>query len=245
MRHDGGSHKAISMISKRRIQYYYDGHPTEEELRGYSKLQADMVMYLITLLGWMFRAERWHIALKLNIYTTADPYEVPTIPDIAVYKGVVLDERQEYYLESWRVDPPLSPPPAIVFEVVSGISWISDLEEKPEVYARMGVNEYVYFDPRPSRPQRSPGLRVWRTVEGSAVELPADESGRVWSEELQSWLVPEGRWLRLYERNEQMRLTGEEAERAAKEAMRAARVRVPAPRRKPGVGPGSLPSVEG
>jgi hypothetical protein len=36
--------------------------------------------------------------------------------------------------------------------------------------------------------------------------------GRLWGTKLDSWLVPDGPYLRLYDRDGQMRLTGEEAE---------------------------------
>jgi len=213
----------MSVISKPPIEYNYDSHVTEEDLMGYNALQARLAAYLLAVLKWMFRSEGWFIALDLNIYMSPDPYEVPTVPDLAVYKGVVLDEEQEALILSWRIDPPGTPPPAVVFEVASKDTWQKDLNEKPDIYARMGVSEYVYIDARPKRPSGSPELRVWRMVEGRARELPADEQGRVWSEELQSWLVPEAGWLRLYEQNGRLRLSGEEAERAAKEIERAAK----------------------
>ena len=65
---------------------------------------------------------------------------------------------------------------------------------------------------------------------GEMVEKVANAEGWLWSEQLESWLVPDWAYLRLYERNHQMHLTGEEAqtqqveiatERAAIEAERA------------------------
>ncbi|HET6385844.1 MAG TPA: Uma2 family endonuclease [Armatimonadota bacterium] len=230
----------MSVISKSRIDYYYDSHLTEEDLMGYNKFQADLVKYLLKLLEWLFHIEGWYVALDLNVYMTPDPREVPTVPEIAVYKTVVLAENQDDNISSWRIDPPEFPPPAIVLEVASKDTYLKDLVEKPETYARMGVKEYVYFDPRTRRPKDSPKLKVWRMTQGRAVELPADERGRVWSEELQSWLVPEARWLRLSDGNGQMRLTGEEAERAAKEAERELKERAWEALRKLGVDPESL-----
>ncbi|HET6383220.1 MAG TPA: Uma2 family endonuclease [Armatimonadota bacterium] len=233
----------MSVISKPPIEYYYDSHLTEEDLMGYNALQARLATYILALLRWMFRGEGWFIALDLNIYLTPAPDEVPTVPDVAVYKGVVLDEEQEARVLSWRIDPPEAPPPAVVFEVASKDTWQKDLNDKPEIYARMGVREYVYLDARLKRPAGSPGLRVWRMADGRAIELPADESGRVWSDELQSWLVPEAGWLRLYERSGLMRLTGEETERAAKEVERELKERAWAALRKLGVDPENLPAA--
>ncbi len=43
----------------------------------------------------------------------------------------------------------------------------------------------------------------------------------MWSEQLESWLVPDGAFLRLYDKSGQMRLTGVEAEaRRANNEMR-------------------------
>jgi hypothetical protein len=55
------------------------------------------------------------------------------------------------------------------------------------------------------------------------VEQSADTPGRLWSAELESWLVPDGALLRLHDHNQQLRLTEGEAERAAKEAERTAK----------------------
>ena len=44
------------------------------------------------------------------------------------------------------------------------------------------------------------------------VEMMANSEGWLWSEQLESWLVPDEAYLRLYDREHQMRLTGEEAQ---------------------------------
>jgi hypothetical protein len=43
------------------------------------------------------------------------------------------------------------------------------------------------------------------------VELVANAEGWLWSEHLESWLVSDQAYLRLYDRHHQLRLTGEEA----------------------------------
>ena len=55
------------------------------------------------------------------------------------------------------------------------------------------------------------------------VEMVANRKGWLWSEQLESWLVLNEAYLRLYDRDQQMRLTGEEAQaqRAEIEAERA------------------------
>jgi hypothetical protein len=49
--------------------------------------------------------------------------------------------------------------------------------------------------------------------------MPVDASGRLWSPSLDSLLVPEMEYLRLYERNGQPRLTEAEAEARRAEAL--------------------------
>ena len=44
-----------------------------------------------------------------------------------------------------------------------------------------------------------------------AIEIPPDRQGRIWSDHLGSFLIPDIMYLRLYGVNNQQRLTGEEA----------------------------------
>jgi hypothetical protein len=112
------------------------------------------------------------------------------------------------------------PPPPVVFEISSDATWQKDLEEKPAQYASMGVSEYFAFDPNlPSfwtGNWRTYGRLVgWRKQANSVQheEIPKDEAGRLWSEQLQSWLVMDGKLLRLYNAEGQLRLTEAEAGR--------------------------------
>jgi hypothetical protein len=58
---------------------------------------------------------------------------------------------------------------------------------------------------------------------GRHVEIEPDGSGRLWSSALGSWLVADGRYLRLQDADGNVRPTGEEAERDAKEQALAAK----------------------
>ena len=57
-------------------------------------------------------------------------------------------------------------------------------------------------------------LRGWRldTRRGEMVEIIPNAAGWIWSDQLESWLVPDQTFLRLYDRDHQLRLTGEEAQ---------------------------------
>src|SRR5947209_18946125 len=82
----------MTVQTKHTIEYYYDLHPTEEDLMGYNELQGKFVEYFIPVLRWLFRIEGWFIALDMNLYVTENPKEEPLAPDVSVFKGVVRPE---------------------------------------------------------------------------------------------------------------------------------------------------------
>jgi hypothetical protein len=115
----------------------------------------------------------------------------------------------------------------VVFEIASDKTWRNDLREKPEEYAQMGVEEYFAYDPhvptiRRKNPQRLFGWRLNRET-NQVVVMPTGQDGRIWSNHLDSFLVPDGKYLRLYDQFGHLRLTGFEAQtiRAEMEAQRA------------------------
>src|SRR5713226_4788277 len=200
------------------VVYYYDSHPTQEDLMGERSFHADLVTYLMDVLKWYYHGQLCALYENLNIYQTANPLEYPMAPDIAVFKGV-----SRRPIKSWRVGKS-GPAPQVVFEIASEETWKKDLLEKPVKYARMGVQEYFAYDPHESPLPRSGNRRLfgWRLDQDRQTmkEMPSGPNGSLWSPSLESWLVPDGATLRLYDRNGQMRLTyGEaEAQRADAEA---------------------------
>src|SRR5579864_6479733 len=123
------------------VSYYYDSHPTEEDLMGETSVHADLILYLFQVLTWLFAGQTCAVYQNLNFYQTSDAMEYPLAPDIAVIKGVHRDR-----VRSWRIGK-RGPAPQIVFEVASSETWDKDLKEKPVRYARMGVQEYFAYDP--------------------------------------------------------------------------------------------------
>lgn len=61
-------------------------------------------------------------------------------------------------------------------------------------------------------------MRVWRYTGGQVIESGADEQGRIWSDELECWLMPDGSLLRLVLPDGRIAPTEAEAERAVREA---------------------------
>ena len=202
---------------KHTVQYYYDSHPTEEDLMGETSWHASLVDYLKAVLIWLFQGQVCAIYDNLNFYQTIEPMEYPVAPDLAVIKGVEFQHGK-----SWAVGR-TGPAPHVVFEILSEETWKKDVREKPDKYASMGVQEYFIYDPNdpPLRRSMAQRLRGWRldARHREMVEIPTNAAGWLWSEQLESWLVPDHIYLRLYDREHKLRLTGEEAQaRRAEEA---------------------------
>src|SRR5437588_7268014 len=102
---------------KDEVVYYYDTHPTEEDLMGESAIHIRLVCYLVEVLTWLFREQSCAIHQNLNFYQTARFKESPLVPDIAVIKGVPFEE-----VTSWRIGK-TGPAPHIVFEIASEKTW--------------------------------------------------------------------------------------------------------------------------
>ena len=203
------------------VAYYYDSHPTEKDLMGEASVHAALVHYLVKVLRWLLREQVCAVYENLNFYQTPNPREYPLEPDIAVIKGVHFR-----HVRSWRVGK-TGPAPQVVFEIASEETWKKDLHEKPMQYALMGVEEYFAYDPNDPPAWRGTSQRLfgWQLEQGKRAmrAMPVDASGRPWSPSLDSFLVPEMEYLRLYDRNGQPRLTEAEAQkrRADVEARRA------------------------
>jgi Uma2 family endonuclease len=205
------------------VAYYYDSHPTEEDLMGETSFHSNLVRYLTLVLRWLFQGQLCAVYENLNFYQTSNPKEYPLAPDIAVIKGIPFR-----HLRSWRVGK-TGPAPQVVFEVMSTETWKKDLFEKPMKYAQMGVQEYFAYDPHLPPLARATARRLfgWRFDHESHVmrELLLESGGRLWSIHLESFLIPDGKYLRLYDRYDQLQLTEAEAEaRRAEAAARQAEV---------------------
>ncbi len=137
------------------IAYYYDSHPTEEDLMGEPSFHAALVHYLMDVLTWLFRGQVCAIYENLNFYQTSNPAEYPLAPDIAVLK-----EADFHHLRSWKVGKSGSAP-QVVFEIASEETWKNDLDEKPLKYAQMGVAEYFAYDPNEPPLRRSGAQRLY------------------------------------------------------------------------------------
>lgn len=177
---------------------------------GETSFHADLVHYLMEVLRWLMQGQLCALYENLNMYQTPDPKEYPVAPDVAVIKGI-----QQRSARSWRVGRS-GPVPQVVFEIASEETWRKDLLDKPGKYANMGVQEYFAYDPNDIPLPASKGRRLfgWRLDQTSHAmkEIQPRSDGALWSHHLESWLVPDGTMLRLYDRAGRMRLTGMESE---------------------------------
>jgi Uma2 family endonuclease len=110
--------------------------------------------------------------------------------DVMVVKGVGRAHRRSFF--TWREGGAI---PCIVFEMASENTWREDLGEKRAKYERLGVREYILFDPEGEYVR--PRLQGFRLVEGRYEPMALDTEGRLRSEELGFLLVPQGIFLRL------------------------------------------------
>ena len=200
------------------VEYYYDSHPTEEDLMAESWLHAELVDYLKSVLVWLFREQVCTIYTNFNFYQTAVEDEHPLAPDVAIIKGATRGP-----IRSWRVGTH-GPSPQVVFEIASEETWSRDLAEKPAAYNELGVQEYYAYDPNdpPLSASRRERRRLfgWQRDRstGLLLNLPLRSDGSLWSPHLDSFLIPDGAYLRLYDSFWRLRLTEAEAEAEARRA---------------------------
>jgi Uma2 family endonuclease len=111
-------------------------------------------------------------------------------PDVLVAKGVVADRMRHNYL-LWEEEVP----PCLVIEVTSRKTHREDRVKKKNVYERIGVEEYVLFDP--SGEYLRPRLQEYRLQGGRYQAVRLEEDGSLLSQATGLRLRPEGQRLRL------------------------------------------------
>lgn len=195
-------------------------YPVEEEM-GEDILQRWIVELLRPLV------ERWFRERGIRAFVGADQFvysrqHAPTerlAPDVYVLPDVSPDTQ----VTSWKIWEK-GIVPSFALEIVSK-DWEKDYIEAPQKYAAAGITELVIFDPAPSRHPDGVAWQVFRRVRNRPLtRIEVSQGDRIHSKVL-------GCFLRAVGANESLRLrlgtgpkgndlfpTGEEAERAAKEA---------------------------
>jgi Uma2 family endonuclease len=115
-------------------------------------------------------------------------------------------------------------PLLLAIEVVSASRPDKDYSQSPEKYAVNGTEELWVLDPKLAGPRTEGGpfrIQLWRRAPGDTFDQIYAGEGPVWSPAVQGWLfaVEEARSLSIADdaKGTSWWMTGEEAERAAKE----------------------------
>lgn len=188
---------------------YFDLHFSREDSQGKIPAQQMCTRHLENVLDSIYDGTHTLVASRLGIYRTKFVKEYPTEPDIAVFKNTVGTARDflAISLQSWKIARVDRPAPSVAIEVTNCWLWQMDLYQKPLVYKKFGVHEYFVYDPYPDmswdKPRR---LYGWRYEDGEMFEIEPDANERLWSVELNSWLVPDEVYLRLFDADNKERL---------------------------------------
>ena len=60
------------------VKYYYDSHPTEEDLMGETSFHSNLVIYLMEVLRWLFHGRLCAIYDNLNFTRRAIRKNIPS-----------------------------------------------------------------------------------------------------------------------------------------------------------------------
>lgn len=166
--------------------------------------------YLEDILNHLYYEEGWLVATDLNVYLNK---RLVAVPDLAIYPIALRQEELKY---GWRIGKLGRPSPLVVIDTV----WYSKQEQNPldkvARYGRIGAKEYFAFNPNSTAIWSNATFHLlgWRYTSGKAEPIEVDKAGWLWSETLQSWLVPAGANLRLFDKQGKARLTQLEANQA-------------------------------
>ncbi len=168
-------------------EIYYpetDGEPMAE-----TDLHRNLMAELISELETFFQddPEVYVSGNLLLYYVEGDPHKSVAL-DVFVVRGVGKHERRIYKL--WEEGST----PDVVFEISSRKTALKDAQQKSQLYARLGVREYLLYDPEYD--WMPDGLAALRLEGGQFVEIEVKD-GVVRSEALGLDVVDTSETLRL------------------------------------------------
>jgi Uma2 family endonuclease len=191
-----------------------DGEPMAETIE-----HRDLMMYFIQALQVFFiNQEKVHVSGNDFIHYQRGDGNKYVSPDCYVVFGVGKEIRECFKV--WEEDGHF---PDVIFEFTSRKTRRQDYNEKKTLYEQtFKTAEYFIFDPTGKR--RKVRMEGFRLVNGKYEEIPMQD-GKMVSEQLGLHLVPQDRFLRLYDPIKQEFLpTHEEAMQQAVEERRRAEV---------------------
>jgi Uma2 family endonuclease len=115
-----------------------DGEPMTE-----SDPTRDYLVYCVEALNIYFGSRRSvYVSGNLFIYYERGNNKAVVSPDVFVVFGVSKHQRRSYQV--WKEDNKI---PSFILEITSKTTKREDEKTKPELYARLGVQEYFQYDP--------------------------------------------------------------------------------------------------
>ncbi|HWB11132.1 MAG TPA: Uma2 family endonuclease [Pirellulales bacterium] len=178
---------------------------------------------LAALRQWYRQREDVYVAGDMLLYYEEGNPRACRGPDVMVCKGVQGKHRRRSF-RTWEEGIA----PSVIFEVTSRKTRREDEEEKPRVYAGLGVKELYLFDPEGE--YLRPRLKGFRLAAGQYQAVAADAEGKLFSPELGLGLAVEKDLSRLIdpatclplqtdeEKDEALRRAAGEANEARREA---------------------------
>jgi Uma2 family endonuclease len=183
---EAGIKETLEYIKEYADAFLLEGEEVSQGLPNFRAIQ-----YLLAVLEWLFHNQNVGIVADFMFYLPGRE-ESKISPDVAVVNR--LDTTTKNSLSSYAVGED-GPAPRVVFEVASKNTWKHDLTKKLTTYAMLEVAEYFAFDPNPEQYWQEEWAQVGRLLgwsynpaSGKLEPLPKDEQGRLYSQELDSWL---------------------------------------------------------
>jgi Uma2 family endonuclease len=162
-----------------------DGKPM-----GETDDHRDPMVRHIELLRHFYRGQQVYVSGNLLVYYEQGNPRKFVVPDAFVVKGIAAGKRRIYKI--WVEGKS----PEVVIETTSRKTRRKDTQEKPPLYARLGVKEYFLYDPL--QEYLDPALQGHRLTDQGYVPMVPDESAALASEQLGLRLRIEGGLLQFY-----------------------------------------------
>ena len=211
------------------IHIDYDTAFGEDDEMSQTSIHNALIQYLMLVLHQMFLNQNVGVFTSISLYGAPLSPTRYKSPDLLVIDNLVSNPNQE--IASYTIDTD-HPAPRVLMEICSEGNWQQDVasDQKPQTYAQMGVPEYFAVDPHIEQIWTGEWLQQGRLIgwrlrphTHNYERIIPDARGRVWSEQLNCYLVieaPFGRTLHLYDGAGQLLLTDAEAERSRVERLK-------------------------
>jgi Uma2 family endonuclease len=205
----------MNAIPLQRDDVYYP--ESDDQPMAETEIHLEETIYLIEALKDRFRdAQDVYVGGDMFLYYVQGSPRHVVAPDVFVVFGVPKRKRRIYKL--WEEGQP----PALVIEVTSEDTRRKDLGSKKDLYERLGVQEYLLYDPLGD--YLNPPIRGFHLVGGLYVPMTLGKDGAIQSFTTGLTFRMEEDHLRLIDTSTgQPLLRGEEARELARQAREAER----------------------